>query len=156
MSRRPRPVDILLVEDNPADVDLTLESFAEAGIATRLHSVTDGEMALRFLHRKGEYADAITPDVILLDLNLPGLDGREVLGEVKSDPGLKHIPVVVLTSSEAEADVLASYQLHANCYINKPVGLVQFDAVVKAFENFWLEVVVLPPSPANADYTGRR
>lgn len=156
MRRRPRPVDILLVEDNPADVDLTLESFAEAKIATRVHSVTDGEMALRFLHRNGEYAYAITPDVILLDLNLPGVDGREVLGEVKSDPGLKHIPVVVLTSSEAEKDVLTSYQLHANCYINKPAGLVEFYEVVKAFENLWFEVVVLPPSPAKAGYAGGR
>ncbi len=145
MPRQSRTVDILLVEDNRADVDLIIESFADAGTSCTMHSVNDGEKALQFLYRQGDYADAVRPDLVLLDLNLPRLDGREVLQQVKTDAELKTIPVIVLTSSEAERDVLASYRLHANCYIVKPVGLEQFYQVARAIERFWFDSVVLPP-----------
>lgn len=141
-----RPLEILLVEDNPADVDLTLECFAETDMPYNVNVVNDGEAALRYLRRQGEYADATAPFLILLDLNLPRLDGREVLSEIKSDPELKHLPVLVLTSSDAEQDVITSYQLHANCYIIKPTGLAQFGELAKIVEKFWFEVAVLPPS----------
>ncbi len=139
-----RPIEILMVEDSPTDAQLTVEALHAAKIANRLNHVEDGVEALRFLRREGPYAKAPRPDLILLDLNLPRKDGREVLEELKHDPDLKVIPVVVLTTSRSEQDVLRSYQLHANCYITKPVDFAQFMEVVKAIENFWLTVVTLP------------
>ena len=140
-----RPVDILLVEDSPADVRLTREALKEAKVLNELHVVKDGVAALAFLRRKGAYAEKPRPDLVLLDLNLPKKDGREVLAEIKQDSELKLIPVVVLTTSRAEEDVIRSYKLHANAYITKPVDLQQFLSVVKTFEQFWLAVVTLPP-----------
>ena len=142
-----KTVDILLVEDNPADIDLTRETLALAKIHNHLHVVRDGEEALAFLRREGDMASAVRPDLILLDLNLPKKDGREVLTELKQDPDLRMIPVVVLTSSNAERDVVKTYDLGANCYITKPVDLDQFSAVVKSIEDFWFVVVKLPPNP---------
>ncbi len=139
-----RAIDILLVEDNPGDVRLTQEALREAKMCNNLYVARDGVEALEFLSRQGKFADAPVPDIILLDLNLPRKDGREVLVEVKANPNLKHIPVVVLTTSKAEEDILKSYQLHANCYITKPVDFEQFIKVVQAIENFWLTVVKLP------------
>jgi chemotaxis family two-component system response regulator Rcp1 len=138
-------IEILLVEDNPADVDLTQETLAYAKIRNRLHVVNDGDDALAFLRRQGRYSEAIRPDLILLDLNLPRKDGREVLAELKADPELRSIPVVVLTSSDAEKDVVRSYDLGANCYVTKPVDLDQFANVVRTIEDFWFVVVKLPP-----------
>ena len=140
-----RPIDILLVEDNPGDVRLTREALREGKIRNNLHVARDGVEALAFLRREGGHADAPRPDVILLDLNLPRKSGREVLSEVKQDPALRQIPVVVLTSSEAEEDIVRAYDLHANCYISKPVDLDQFITVVKSIEDFWFTVVKLPP-----------
>ncbi len=137
-------VEILLVEDSPGDVRLTREAFKEGKLANRLHVVADGEEALAFLHRQGAYRDAVRPDLILLDLNLPKKDGREVLALIKADDALRRIPVVILTTSRAEQDILKAYDLHANCYITKPVDLDQFLLVVKAVEEFWLEIVKLP------------
>ena len=139
-----RPIEILLVEDNPGDVRLTIEGLNEGKVRNNLHVARDGVEALAFLRREGELHDAVRPDLILLDLNLPRKDGREVLADIKSDPDLKTIPVVVLTTSRAEQDVLHSYQLQANCYITKPVDLEQFIMVVKSIEDFWLTVVTLP------------
>lgn len=139
-----RPIEILLVEDNPGDTDLAREALADSKLVNRLSVVDDGEKAMAFLRREGVYADAPRPDLILLDLNLPRKDGREVLAEVKTDPDLKRIPVVILTTSRAEEDVLRSYNLHANCYITKPIDLTQFMKVVKSIESFWLSIVVLP------------
>jgi len=139
-----RQIEILLVEDNAADVDLTKEFFKDLKVLNHLHVVTDGDVGLAFLRRQGAHADAPRPDLILLDLNLPGTDGREVLAEVKQDPELRRIPVVILTSSEEEADIVKSYDLHANCYITKPVDLGQFALVVKSIDEFWLTVVKLP------------
>lgn len=139
------PLEILLVEDNPADVRLTVEALKEEKVYNNLHIVNDGEEALAFLHKTGKYADEPRPDLILLDLNLPKIDGREVLKEIKNDPDLKIIPVVVLTVSKAEEDILRSYNLHANCYINKPVDLKQFIKVAKSVQDFWLTIVKLPP-----------
>ncbi len=139
-----RPIEILMVEDSPSDAQLTIEALHAAKIANRLSHVEDGVEALRFLRRQGPYANAPRPDLILLDLNLPRKDGREVLDELKRDPDLKIIPVVVLTTSRSEQDVLRSYQLHANCYITKPVDFTQFMKVVQAIESFWLTVVTLP------------
>ena len=139
-----KPIDILLVEDNPGDVRLTQEAFREGKLQTNLHVVTDGEAALQHLRRQGTYAQAARPDLILLDLNLPKKDGREVLAEIKVDDALKSIPVVILTTSKAEQDILKVYNLHANCYITKPVDLEQFLSVVKAIEDFWLQIVKLP------------
>lgn len=139
------PIEILLVEDNPGDVRLTMEAFQEGKVRNRLHVVGDGVEALAFLHREGEYAAAPQPDLILLDLNLPRKDGREVLAEIKSDEATARIPVVVLTSSRAEQDILKSYDLQANSYITKPVDLGQFIEVIKGIEDFWLSVVKLPP-----------
>ena len=138
------PVEILLVEDNPADVRLTKEALKEGKVYNNLHWAKDGVEALEFLHRQGKYASAPRPDIILLDLNLPKKDGREVLQEIKSDETLRRIPVVVLTTSKAEEDVLRSYNLHANCYVTKPVDLEQFIVVVKSIDMFWLTVVTLP------------
>ncbi|HEX8274217.1 MAG TPA: response regulator [Longimicrobiaceae bacterium] len=140
-----RPVEVLLVEDNPGDVRLTREALKEGKIRNNLHVARDGVEALAFLRREGGHADAPRPDVILLDLNLPRKDGREVLGEVKGDPALRQIPVVILTSSQAEEDICRAYDLHANCYISKPVDLDQFIRVVKSIEDFWFTVVKLPP-----------
>jgi len=139
-----RPVEVLLVEDNPGDVRLTWEALKEGKIRNNLHVAKDGVEALAFLRREGEHARAPRPDVILLDLNLPRKDGREVLTEVKGDASLRQIPVVILTSSQAEEDICRAYDLHANCYISKPVDLDQFIKVVKSIEDFWFTVVKLP------------
>jgi CheY-like chemotaxis protein len=139
-----RPVVILLAEDNPGDVRLTREALKAAKVNNTLHVVEDGVETMAFLHREGEYADAPRPDVILLDLNLPRKDGREALAEIKSDPDLRAIPVVILTSSELEDDVIKAYDLHANCYTTKPVELDQFLHIVKAISDFWLTIVKLP------------
>jgi chemotaxis family two-component system response regulator Rcp1 len=138
-------VDILLVEDNPGDVRLTIEVLKEGKVRNRLAVASDGVEALDYLHQRGKFADAFRPDIILLDLNLPKKDGRAVLAELKSDADLKRIPVVILTTSSAEADVLKSYNLQANCYIVKPVDLMQFTSVVTGIQNFWLTMVKLPP-----------
>jgi CheY-like chemotaxis protein len=140
-----KPIEILLVEDNPGDVRLTLEVFKESKMHNNLSAVGDGMEALAFLRREGRYVHAPRPDLILLDLNLPKKDGREVLAEIKEDPDLRRIPVVVLTTSRAERDVVRSYNLHANCYISKPIDLEQFIAVVRSIEDFWLASVKLPP-----------
>lgn len=145
MTDKTRPIDILLIEDNPGDVRLTIEALREAKVLNTLANVDDGVKAIAFLRRQGIYGDAKRPDLILLDLNLPRKDGREVLEEIKKDPALKRIPVVILTSSKAEEDILRSYNLHANCYVTKPVDLNRFLDVVKSIENFWLTVVRLPP-----------
>jgi len=137
-------VEILLVEDNPGDVRLTKEALREGKVSNSLHTVMDGEEAMAFLRKEGRYTDAPRPDLILLDLNLPKKDGREVLAEIKDDDDLKSIPVVVLTTSQAEEDVARTYNLHANCYITKPVDLEQFLNVVHSIEKFWLSVVKLP------------
>jgi len=137
-------IQILLVEDNPGDVDLTREALEGAKVHNRLHVVDDGAKAIDFLHRRGEYADSPRPDLILLDLNLPKKDGRQVLTEIKADPELADIPIVVLTTSAADEDILRAYRLHANCYITKPVDFKQFLSVVEAIEDFWLTVVKLP------------
>ena len=139
-----RPIEILLVEDNPGDVRLTMEGLNEGKVRNNLHVARDGVEALAFLRREGQFAGAVRPDLVLLDLNLPRKDGREVRSESKSEPDLKTIPVVVLTTSRAEQDVLHSYQLQANCYITKPVDLEQFMTVVKSIEDFWLTIVTLP------------
>jgi chemotaxis family two-component system response regulator Rcp1 len=140
------PVEILLVEDNPGDVRLTQEALKEGKVYNTLHWAKDGVEALEFLKRQGKHAKAPRPDIILLDLNLPKKDGREVLAQIKKDSELKQIPVVVLTTSEAEEDVLKSYELHANCYVTKPVDLEKFIHVVQSIDRFWLTVVTLPPS----------
>jgi CheY-like chemotaxis protein len=142
------PIELLLVEDNPGDVELTREALAEARVRNHLAVVSDGDEALRFLRREGAHAGAPRPDLILLDLNLPRVDGREVLAAIKGDPDLRRIPVVVLTTSEAERDIVEAYQLHANAYIVKPVDLDQFLGVVRSIESFWLAVVKLPPNDA--------
>jgi chemotaxis family two-component system response regulator Rcp1 len=141
---RAEPIVILLVEDSPGDVRLTREAFKDAKVYISMHVASDGAEAMAFLNREGEHANAPRPDLILLDLNLPKKDGREVLAEVKENPSLKSIPVVVLTTSASEADILRSYRLHANCYITKPVGLEGFLEVVKSIDDFWLTVVRLP------------
>lgn len=141
-------IQVLLVEDNPGDVRLTKEALKEGKMLNRVTVVGDGVEALSFLRRQGKYADAGQPDLILLDLNLPKKDGRQVLAEIKADPGLKRIPVVVLTTSSAEEDILKTYDLHANCYVTKPVDLEQFMHVVKSIEDFWVTVVKLPSEDA--------
>ena len=138
------PVDILLVEDNPGDVRLTQEAFKEAGIANRIHVVTDGYQALEFLYQRGEYEDAVRPDLVLLDLNLPKKNGDEVLEELKADPQFTGLPVIVLTSSDAETDVVRSYELNANAYLTKPVNPGEFVETVRTLERFWLSIVRLP------------
>jgi len=139
-----RVIDILLVEDNPGDVRLTQEALKEGKVRNKLHIVYDGAEAMEFLKKKGKYEKAPRPDLILLDLNLPKMDGRQVLGEIKKDNDLKRIPVVILTMSRAEEDILKTYNLHANCYVTKPVELEQFIDVVKSIEDFWLAIVKLP------------
>jgi chemotaxis family two-component system response regulator Rcp1 len=141
-----KPIDILLVEDNPGDADLAREALEGSKLHNQLFVVGDGEAAMDFLHKTGEYADMPRPDLILLDLNLPRKDGREVLAEIKAHQNLKRIPVVILTTSQSEEDVLKSYNLHANCYITKPIDLNQFIRVVRSIEDFWLSIVVLPPN----------
>ena len=138
------PIEILLVEDNPGDERLTREALKEGKVYHKLHWAKDGVEAMDFLYRRGKWRDAPRPDIILLDLNLPKKDGREVLQDIKSDETLKRIPVVVLTTSKAEEDVLKSYDLHANCYVTKPVDLEKFIVVVKSIDAFWLTVVTLP------------
>ena len=145
------PKTILLVEDNPGDVRLTIEALKEAKIFNDLHIARDGEEAMAFLHREGDHVDAPTPDLVLLDLNLPRKDGREVLAEIKADDKLRQIPVVILTTSSDEEDITKTYNSHANCYITKPVNLDQFVRVVKSIHNCWLSIVKLPikyPAPA--------
>jgi CheY-like chemotaxis protein len=142
---RGKAIDILLVEDNPGDARLAQEALKESKVRNVLYHVADGVEAMAFLRKEGEYADAPRPDLILLDLNLPRKDGREVLAEVKVDEDLKRIPVVILTVSKAEEDVLRSYNLHANCYISKPLDLDRFVEVVRSIEDFWLTIVRLPP-----------
>ena len=146
MNRPPgEPVQILLVEDSPGDIRLTREVLRDAKIANELHIVGDGDAAMKFLRREDEHSDAPRPDLILLDLNLPRKDGREVLGELKEDAELHRIPVIVLTTSAAEQDILRSYDLQAACYITKPIDLDEFIAVVRSIEAFWLSIVRLPP-----------
>lgn len=140
-----RPIDVLLVEDDEGDVLMTREALHEGKIVNRLHVVGDGVEALAFLRRDGEYADAARPDLVLLDLNLPRIDGREVLREIKADDRLRRIPVVVLTTSEAEEDVLRSYDLYANAYVSKPVDFSHFVTVIRQIDDFFLSVVRLPP-----------
>lgn len=142
---RTKPVHILLVEDNPVDVMITKEAFSAGKVATRLSVVNDGVEAMEFLRREGEYANAARPDLILLDLNLPRKDGRELLAEIKQDRYLKRIPVIILTTSQDEQDICNSYDLHANCFVTKPATLNDFVAVVKEIEGFWFQLVKLPP-----------
>ena len=137
-------VEILLVEDSPADVLITREAFGQARLVNSLHVVEDGVQAMQFLHREGEFASSPRPDLVLLDLNLPRKNGREVLAEIKADHELKTIPVVVLTTSQAEQDVLEAYDLCANCYIVKPVGFENFVEAVQSIQQFWFSVVTLP------------
>ena len=139
-------VNILLVEDSPTDIDLTREGLEMGKLANNLTVIEDGVEALAYLRKEGAYSDAIRPDLVLLDLNLPGKDGREVLEDMKNDPDLMSIPVVVLTSSKAEEDIARTYKLHANCYITKPVNFSRFVEVVKGIEDFWFSIVKLPPS----------
>jgi len=139
-----RPVEVLLVEDSPGDVRLTEEALKEGKVRNNLNVVMDGVEAMAYLRREGRYATAARPDIVLLDLNMPKKDGREVLAEMKSDERFRRIPVVILTTSEAEQDILKTYDLHANCYITKPVDLDQFIALVKSVEDFWLTIVKLP------------
>lgn len=141
------PIEVLLVEDSPGDVRLTREAFKDAKMHINLHVASDGAEAMAFLRREGEHATVPRPDLILLDLNLPKKDGREVLEEIKESPTLKSIPVVILTTSASEMDILRSYRLHANCYITKPVDLNGFLKVVKSIDSFWLSVVKLPREP---------
>jgi len=140
-----RPVEILLVEDNPGDARLTREALSASKVRNNLHRASDGEEAMAFLRHQGRFRHMPSPDLILLDLNLPRRDGREVLEDIKNDPALKHIPVVILTSSQAEEDIFRSYQLHANCFITKPVDLEQLGRVVQGIEQFWFTLVKLPP-----------
>ena len=144
-SKLGRPAEILLVEDNPGDVELTREALSDAKISNNLHVVQDGVEAMAFLRHQGRYAGAPRPDLILLDLNLPKKDGREVLTEIKEDADLRIIPVVVLTTSKADEDIMKSYRQHVNSYITKPVDFAGFTKVVKSIECFWFSVVVLPP-----------
>ena len=143
-----KSIEILLVEDNPGAVDLAREALENSKVHNTLHVVGDGEAAMAFLRRKGKYVGVPCPGLVLLDLNLPKKDGREVLAEMKSDKDLKRIPVVVLTTSKADEDILSSYDLHANCFITKPIELNQFVKVVQAIEDFWLTIVKLPPNGA--------
>lgn len=145
MNDHGRPIEILLVEDNEGDIYLTQETLAESRMRNNLHIVRDGVEALAFLRKQGAYKDACAPDLILLDLNLPKKDGREVLEEIKTDEMLQKVPVVILTTSKDEADILTTYSMHANCYIVKPVDLDRFGKVVRSIESFWLTVVRLPP-----------
>jgi CheY-like chemotaxis protein len=146
MPTNSRTIEILLVEDNPGDVNLTRIALADREINVNLSVVTDGVEAMNFLHRQGEYYRAVRPDLILLDWNLPRKDGREVLGEIRADKRLRRIPVVVLSTSQAEDDILTAYNLHANCYITKPVDFNEFVRIVQSIEDFWFTIVQLPPA----------
>ena len=139
-----RPIEILLVDDNPGDVRLTTEALKDSNVQKRLHTAKDGIEAIAFLRRKGEYADAPRPDLILLDLNMPRMDGAQVLEEIKKDPALQHIPVVMLTGSQEIEDIIKTYDLHANCYVIKPMDLEQFIMMMKSITNFWLNTLKLP------------
>jgi chemotaxis family two-component system response regulator Rcp1 len=139
-----RPINILLVEDNPGDVELTEDALRRSKVATKVSVVADGEDAMDYLRQQSAYQEETMPDLVLLDLNLPRKDGMEVLREMKDDPNLRHIPVVVLTTSEAERDILASYELGANCFISKPVDLTEFRKVVESIDDFWFTIVKLP------------
>ena len=145
MNDNTEPIEILLVEDNPGDARLAVEALKDSKVRNNLYHVSDGVEAMDFLRRRGEYAGGIVPDLVLLDLNLPRKDGREVLEEIKEDPELKLIPVVVLTTSEAERDLVRTYDLHANAYVVKPIDLDQFGAVVQGIKDFWFAIVKLPP-----------
>ena len=145
MQARGNDIEILLVEDSPADVRLTIEALKETKVANRLNVVGNGMKAMDFLYRRGDYTTAPRPDLVLLDLNLPGKDGREVLEEIKFDPDLRRIPVVILTTSQAEEDVLRAYDMYCNCYISKPLDFHEFMTAVKSIESFWLTIVRLPP-----------
>jgi chemotaxis family two-component system response regulator Rcp1 len=140
-----KPVDILLVEDNPGDVRLTKEALRDAKVCNKIFVAKDGVEAMEFLRKEGSFADMPMPDIILLDLNLPRKDGREVLAEIKRDPKLKHIPVAILTSSKADEDILKAYNFHANCYITKPVDINGFVHIMHSLEEFWFTIVKLPP-----------
>ncbi len=144
------PIEVLLVEDSPGDVRLTQEAFREANSSVRLHVANDGVEAMAFLRQQGVHAHSPRPDLILLDLNLPKMDGREVLAHIKADDGLKTIPTVILTTSDSEADVLSSYQLQANCFLNKPVELEGFETLVKSIKNFWITEATLPQQGSGA------
>jgi len=148
-SKISRPLDILLIEDNPADVRLTQEAFRDARVQNRLHVVGDGVEAMAFLRRQGVFNSISCPDLIILDLNLPRKDGREVLAEIKCDPSLSMIPIVIMTVSKDERDIVESYRLHANCYIRKPVRFREFIEIVKSIEDFWFTIVTLPPNSGN-------
>lgn len=139
-----RPANVLLVEDNEDDIELTLEALEDSKVRMQVYVVSDGIAAMNFLHREGEYGDKPRPDLLLLDLNLPLMDGREVLKAIREDPNLTDIPVVVLTTSEAEDDILKAYKLHANCYISKPVDFLKFTGIIKQIDGFWLQLVKLP------------
>ncbi|QLE43889.1 response regulator [Nostoc sp. C052] len=139
-----RPIEVLLVEDSPSDANLTIKGFSNAQIANNLHWVEDGESAMNYLREQEEFTNVPRPDLILLDLNLPGMDGREVLTEIKSDPNLKSIPVVIITTSTDEQDILQSYNLSANCYVTKPIDIYQFIQVVQLIKDFWLIAARLP------------
>ena len=145
------PIEVLLVEDSPGDVRLTQEAFRDANMLVQLHVASDGVEAMAFLRREGAHIHAPRPDLILLDLNLPKMDGREVLAQIKEDDGLKTIPTVILTTSEAEADIVKSYQLQANCYLNKPVRFDAFESLVKSINDFWLTKVKLPQQPRSGE-----
>ncbi len=144
-----RAVEILLVEDSPADIALTREALEDSKLHNNLYVVTDGEEAMAFLHKEGKYATMPKPDLILLDLNLPKKNGLEVLKEVKEEESLRLIPVVIMTVSKDEKDIVESYRLHANCYIRKPVKFGEFIEIVKTIEDFWFSIVTLPPNPGN-------
>lgn len=144
-----RPIEILLVDDNPGDVRLTVEALRDGKVQNTLHVARDGVEAIAFLRREGKYADAPHPGLILLDLNLPKKDGTQVLAEIKEDPALKHIPVVILTGSKAGEDIIKAYNLHANCYVTKPIDLEQFITVVQSITDFWLTIVKLPTGEDN-------
>lgn len=144
------PMHVLLVEDSPGDVRLTQEAFRDANKSIRLHVATDGVEAMAFLRREGSHVDVPRPDIILLDLNLPRMDGREVLAHIKADDGLKTIPIVILTTSDSEADIVESYQLHANCYLSKPVRFEEFESLVRSINDFWLTKVKLPRQKSSA------
>lgn len=145
MKRNVETIDILLVEDNPGDVRLTREALKDAKVLNEVYVAQDGVEAMDFLQKKGKFADAPTPDIVLLDLNLPRKDGREVLADIKGNPKLKHIPVVILTTSKADEDIIKTYNLHANAYITKPVDLTRFIEIIHALEDFWFSIVRLPP-----------
>lgn len=147
----PRPVEILLVEDSPADIELTREALLESKLHNNLYVVTDGEAAMAFLRREPPHESVPRPDLILLDLNLPKKNGREVLAEIKCDPSLSMIPIVIMTVSRDERDILESYRLHANCYIRKPVRFREFIEIVKSIEDFWFSIVTLPPNSGHSE-----